>query len=232
MKVASRHRHSGIPFEDLVSEGNIGLLKAAERFDTSKGVKFSTYATYWIRQSILRALDSKSRTVRLPWQSQAKLRRIESARNSLRESFGREPDDTELSASSGVSLKTLKTLSLSCHCSTLSLDAKTPDDSEGRQTALSCSIPEPGCGPDSLLARKDSAEFFKKALLSLDSREAAIIRLRFGIDGVKKPSSCESIGLRLGLSREGVRKIQEKSLLKLRRMLLPEFDPASDEIAV
>ncbi len=228
-KIASGYARCSMPVEDLVSEGNIGLLEALRRFNPGKGAKLSTYATYWIRQAILRALDTKSRTVRLPWQSAAKLKRIETARLELSQERGAEPSDREISERTQIPEKSIKELKASC-VSSVSIDAGAlSHDSEG--ATLGERLPDPSCGPDSLLAQKDSRELFRTAIAALDGREAQIIRLRFGL-GRHLPESCERVGERMGLSRERVRQIQEQSLLKLKLILAPEFDPARDAIAV
>lgn len=233
LKLARRHARFGLGAEDLVSEGELGLLRAAKKFNPKLGVKFSTYAIYWVRQAMLRALDNKSRTVRLPWQSKAKLRRLKEAKSAFLREHGHEASEAEMAKVSGLSLRTLRTLRNSCS-EGVSLDATNDAGGHGQKHSLLDAIPDPSASPYEALAGKDSRELFLRALSTLDRREAKIIKLRFGLcrsEGVAE--TCESIGSRIGISREGVRKIQERSILKLRAMLLTEFQGAGqDAIAV
>ncbi len=234
LKLAKHHaRCRGMSVEDLAFEGKLGLLKAAQKFNPSRGVKFSTYAAFWVRQAMLRALDNKSRTVRLPWQSSAKLKRLREAKAAFLREHGREGADSEIAQASGLSLRMMRGLQGSC-LETFSIDAPTASGQSGKERSLMDSIPDNGKGPYETLAEKDSQELFRKALSTLDSREAKIIKLRFGLErGRGEAETCESVGAKTGLSREGVRKIQERSISKLRAILLPELMAArQDAIAV
>ena len=234
LKLARRHaRNHGLSSDDLISEGNMGLLKAAQKFNPSRGVKFSTYATYWVRQAMLRAMDNKSRTVRLPWQTVAKLKKIEAAKAALIKELGREPVEQELAKAANLSIRTLRSMTCSCRAG-VSIDAEMENAKAGKPLSLLDSIPDPSSGPDRILAEKDSHELFLHALSLLDKREAKVISLRFGLGSTaSKPESCECVGAQIGISREGVRKIQERSLSKLRSILVPEFiGELNDAIAV
>jgi len=229
-KIAADHAKGFLPLEDLVSEGNIGLMTALRRYNPDKGAKLSTYATYWIRQAILRALDNKSRTVRLPWQTLSKLRKIARAREELLQASGSEPSDKEIASKAEIPERTVRELKASCIAS-VPFDAPLlPGDEGGASFAER--LPDSSSGPDSLLAQKESRELFKSAIAALDGREAEIIRLRFGLGGRAQPESFERVGEKMGLSRERVRQIQEQSLLKLKVILAPDFDPSVDALAV
>ncbi len=224
-KLARLHLRSapGMGVDELISEGELGLLRAARKFDPAKGVKFATYASYWIKQGILKAIGKRARTVRLPWQSVSKLRRLSKARSSFETRVGRQPDEAELAEEAGLSRRSVRNLNGAClSCVSLEEETRRGGESGGVLRLLDC-VPDPGASPFEELERKDSLAFFARALSTLDAREAEVLRGRFGLEGELGSETCESLGARIGLSREGVRKVQERSLEKLRGMLSREF---------
>jgi len=212
VKIAQDYSHLGLPLLDLISEGNLGLIKAVERFDPSKGGKLSTYGAWWIKQSIKRALANQSKTIRLPVHLVDKIARLKRTANQMAEEFGRDPTDEELGAELGIAsskVAELKVLALK----PTSLDepvgdSQSKDLSEviGDDTAISHS---------EAFASKDMNDDLKAQLDQLDEREANIIRLRFGFNG-KRPMTLEEVGEHFGITRERVRQLQNIALVKMR----------------
>lgn len=216
ISVAKRYRDRGLPFLDLIQEGNLGLLRAIEKFDHHRGFKFSTYATYWIRQSISRSIGDRSRTVRLPVHLQDNLRRIQRAKDDLMADLGREPSIEELAERVGDTVertRAMENLSLSF----VSLD--TPIDDEGKLDLSEVIADQGHSSPYQSLEETTALEDIEEALNHLSEREREIVRLRYGLkDG--KAYTLEELGHMLGVTRERVRQLEMKALRVLRHPMV------------
>ena len=211
VKIARDYENYGLPLLDLISEGNIGLMKAVERFDPKKGAKLSTYAAWWIKQMIRRAISDQSKTIRLPVHVGDKLLHIRRAEAKFENEFGRAPTDEELSGDLGLSAKRISQYRKASIRPT-SLDA-TLGDTES--TVAEVVADENAETPYDTLEEKTDNRLIHEILPTLDSREQEIVRARFGIDGDKE-KTLEEIGRKLGVTRERIRQIQELALAKLR----------------
>ena len=213
--IAQDYANLGLPLLDLISEGNVGLTVAVDRFDPSKGAKLSTYAAWWIRQSIKRALSNQGRTIRLPVHLGEKISKMRRVALHLSEEIGREPTDDELGEEIGIAsekVSHLKTASTSL----ASLDAPIGDDD---LTELGESVAdEQARTPFELLRDKDLHNDVDGLLEVLDDREKEIISQRFGFDGGER-KTLEEIGRKLRVSRERIRQLENIALSKLRRAL-------------
>jgi len=213
VSVAKEYQNRGLPLEDLINEGNIGLIKAAERFDSSKGYRFISYAVWWIRQAIMEAIVNQAKMVRLPFNKVWEVFRMEKAFNQLRKELGRDPSLEEVSEAMGISQSDLSKIMRSFG-KDLSLDEMISEDMD---LALIDFIPNENAPmPDEGLVDESLKEEVEKVLDSLPKREGTILRLYFGI-GEERPLTLNEIGQRLNLSRERVRQIKEHALQKLRR---------------
>jgi RNA polymerase primary sigma factor len=212
--IAHRHRGRGLPLPDLIQEGNIGLTKAVDRFQYRRGFKFSTYATWWIRQSITRAIADHGRTIRVPVHLTEILNRILRARRGLLATLGREPTEEELAREARVRVDKVR-LALESSRTPFSLDAPVAEDSE---THLGEFVPDTQtAAPDATLLDEDRSTQLERALAGLLEKEREILRLRFGV-GVDREHTLEEIGERYALTRERIRQIEVKALRKLRRL--------------
>jgi len=214
VSVAKQYQHQGLSLSDLINEGNLGLIKAAQRFDETKGFKFISYAVWWIRQAILQALAEQSRIVRVPLNRAGTLHRIGKRSSALLQELGREPTPSEIAEGMDISMEEVqKTLSISQNH--LSLDAPlTP----GEDNKLLDYLPDTqNPGPDSETFEHALTESIEEVLSTLKEREAKILRLYFGLDG-PEPMTLEEIGSLLGITRERVRQIKEKALSRLRHV--------------
>src|SRR3984885_141832 len=221
VKIAHDYANLGLPLLDLISEGNIGLMKAVERFDPAKGGKLSTYAAWWIKQSIKRALANQSKTIRLPVHLVDKISKMRRVSLQMSEELGREPTDDELAEEVGLSagkISQLKTVSIR----PASLDAPISDDNS---TEL-CEIvgDEDAQTPFELFRDKNMRDELSELLEVLDDRERKIIFKRFGLDG-GKPKTLEEVGEKFGVTRERIRQLQNVALAKLRRALAKREKP-------
>ena len=223
--VSKKYQNQGVPLPDLINEGNLGLIKAARKFDETKGIKFISYAVWWIRQAILQALAEQSRIVRVPLNRAGVLYRIARRKAMLVQELGREPTVAEIAEEVGLTREDVeKTLAISrAH---VSLDAPIGPGQDGR---LLDHIPDRvSPGPDEPILEKALTEALEAALSTLRAREAKVLRLYFGL-GDEDPMSLERIGSRLGVTRERVRQIKQQALGRLRhasraRMLEPFTD--------
>lgn len=212
VSVAKQYQNRGLSLGDLINEGNLGLIKAAKRFDETKGFKFISYAVWWIRQAILQALAEQSRIVRLPLNRVGALHKIGKAFSGLEQEFGREPSPMEIADELDMPPhEVLDTLKISSRH--LSLDAPFNDDNENRLLDVLEDEMQPS--PDEALMSDSLRQEVKKALKTLSPREAEVISLYFGI-GREFPMTLEEIGGRFGLTRERVRQIKEKAIARLR----------------
>ncbi|MDD5199525.1 MAG: RNA polymerase sigma factor RpoD/SigA [Terrimicrobiaceae bacterium] len=215
VKIARDYQSFGLPLLDLISEGNIGLMKAVERFDPKKGGKLSTYAAWWIKQSIKRALANQSKTIRLPVHLVDKISKIRRVAVQMSEELGREPTDDELAEEIGmVSAKVsqLKTAAIR----PASLDAPVGEDDSTEFGELVSDTE--ARNPFELLRDKDLRHEVGDLLDVLDDRERKIINSRFGLDG-QKPKTLEEVGEKFGVTRERIRQLQNIALQKMRRAL-------------
>ena len=212
VSVAKQYQKQGLSLGDLINEGNLGLIKAAKRFDEAKGFKFISYAVWWIRQSILQALAEQSRIVRLPLNRVGTLHKIGKTSSGLEQEFGREPSPTEIAEELDMSAnEVMDTLRISSRH--LSLDA--PFNDEGDNRLLDVIEDEFQPSPDEELTSDSLRREIEKALSTLTSREADVISLYFGINR-ERALTLEEIGERFGLTRERVRQIKEKAIRRLR----------------
>ena len=215
VKVAKRYMGQGLPLLDLIEEGNIGLIKAVERFKPEKGCRFSTYAVLWIRQSIERGLVSQSRTVRLPAHVVGDLKRLIRITRSLTQRLGREPRLDELSAEMGVEADYVTRLLMAVRKAT-SLEA--PLDEEEHYHLADILTEEGSPGPFSITEHIELVKLVTSWLELLSPPEKAVIKLRFGLrDG--EPHTLEAIGDMFGVTRERIRQIEVKALQRLRKVM-------------
>ncbi|GAA5495633.1 RNA polymerase primary sigma factor [Rubritalea squalenifaciens DSM 18772] len=221
VKIAQDYSNYGLPLNDLISEGNIGLMKAVERFDPEKGGKLSTYAAWWIKQSIKRALANQSKTIRLPVHMVDKIARMRRISNILTEELGREPTDSELAEELGIPRKKLAMLKQAAQ-RPASLDAPVH---EGETSDFGEIIgDERAVDPALALQSKNMHSQLDGLLDVLDEREQRIIDARFGLGG-QKPMTLEEVGLEFGVTRERIRQLQNVALAKMRKSLRKKEQP-------
>jgi RNA polymerase primary sigma factor len=212
VSIAKNYIASGIPLEDLIQEGAIGLMTATERFDPQMGYRFSTYATQWIRQSIGRAIDNKSKAIRLPAHISESLRKIDKSRAELQRILGREPAVEEISEHTGLSMRKMKSL-LQTTQDPISLDMTFGEDESNTLSNLVLDRTAPN--PQEALIAGEMRSEIEAILNTLDEREKIVMRKRFGFDDDDK-SVLQQIGDELHISRERVRQIEGQALRKLR----------------
>ncbi|MGB4961099.1 MAG: RNA polymerase sigma factor RpoD/SigA [Saprospiraceae bacterium] len=213
VSVAKQYQNQGLSLSDLINEGNLGLIKAAQRFDETRGFKFISYAVWWIRQSILQALAEQSRIVRLPLNKVGSLNKINRAFSELEQEFEREPSADELAELLEIPTEEVET-TLGVAARHVSMDAPFID---GEDNSL-LDVLENNSTPDtdSALEYKESLrKEIERSLNTLTLRQADVIKLYFGI-GIEHPMSLEDIGDKFGLTRERVRQIKDKAINKLR----------------
>ncbi len=215
VKIAREYENYGLPLLDLINEGNIGLMKAVERFDPKKGAKLSTYASWWIKQSIRRALSDQSKTIRLPVHVGDKLLQMRRAEAKLHDELGRAPTDEELGEETGIPAKRV-TQYRKASIQPASLDAPIGDDDSNSVSEIVAD--ENAESPYEELEGKTNSAMIYDLLPTLDAREQEILRQRFGLDG-NDEETLEVIGEKFGVTRERIRQIQELALAKLRRKI-------------
>jgi RNA polymerase primary sigma factor len=228
VKIAQDYANYGLPVTDLISEGNIGLMKAVERFDPEKGGKLSTYAAWWIKQSIKRALANQSKTIRLPVHMVDKIAKMRRIAAMLAEALGREPTDDELAEEVGLPRRKLAMLRQASHRPT-SLDAPI---NEGEATEFGEVIrDERAANPLDLLSDKNLHAELDGLLAVLDERERRIIDERFGLSG-RKALTLEEVGREFGVTRERIRQLQNTALAKMSRALRKKEKPIPNSVAI
>ena len=213
VSIAKQYANQGLSLEDLINEGNLGLIKAAQRFDYKRGFKFISYAVWWIRQSMHQALAEQSRVVRLPLNRASALYRIGKTVRRLHQELDRQPDENEIAARMNMSLTEVRETLRVAHPS-LSLD-ETFDGDEDANSLLSCLADAASAQPDRITFERTMQRDLAAAVGRLEPREQRILRLYFGLDG-STPLTLEQIGTELHLTRERIRQIKEKALEKLR----------------
>jgi RNA polymerase primary sigma factor len=212
VSIAKRHANRGLSMLDLIQEGNIGLMKAVDRFQFRRGFKFSTYATWWIRQAISRAVADYGRTIRLPVHVVESLNRLTRERRALAAELGREPKPAELAARMGVPIAKVELL-LEAARHPASLDAPV---GEGEETELGSLLSDKGTrSPEEMAIENQLAEEVERAMAPLNEREREVMRLRYGL-GTEREHTLEEIGRRLSVTRERVRQLEQQALKKMR----------------
>ena len=211
--IAKQYQHRGLSLPDLIAEGNFGLIRAAERFDQARGVKFISYAVWWIRQGILQALADYAHAVRVPAGQAGAVRRLGHHASQLSQVLGREPTTRELAEAVGMTEAEI-TVALPIARGALSLDAPLGDEGESR--LLDVVADDETTAPDAATADADLAASLRAAMRVLKGREAEVLVMYFGLDG-QDPRTLEEIGARFHITRERVRQIKDKGLLRIRR---------------
>ncbi|HBR17869.1 MAG: hypothetical protein A3G39_02050 [Deltaproteobacteria bacterium RIFCSPLOWO2_12_FULL_43_16] len=214
INIAKRYMHRGLPLHDLIEEGNIGLIQAVEHFKPAKGCKFSTYATFWIRQAIERAIINQANVVRIPIHVAADISKLMKVTRELTVTLKRTPDTRELSEKTGLSGRYIKKLSMVVK-KTCSLEAALADESD--QSLLDLIEDDTVQQPVELINQSLRSETVQGWLQMLDDRERTVISRRFGFDK-KESQTLQSIGKSIGVSRERIRQIEEKALNKLKEI--------------
>lgn len=221
IKIAHDYEHYWLGLLDLIQEGNMGLMKAVERFDPNKGGKLSTYAAWWIKQSIKRALANQARTIRLPVHMVDKISKMRRVALVLSEEFGRPPTDEELRIELGMDPERFSTL-MSSSMSMTSLDAPLSEDNDTEYSSVIADTK--ALSPLELLSHKNMHMQLDDLLEVLDERERKIIDTRFGLAG-QKPKTLEEVGQEFGVTRERIRQLQNIALKKMKRALQKKEDP-------
>ena len=213
MSLAKRYTGHGMPFLDLIQEGNLGLIRAVEKFDYAKGFKFSTYATWWIRQAISRAMADQSRTIRLPVHLVEQVNKMQRVRRELSQTLGREATHAEIGHELDITEERIRELI------DLSRDLVSLDQTVGADDDASLGDFIPDQRSSSEAETTVEADLMRRQLSevldTLEQREAAVVRMRYGLDGVQ-PKTLDEIGRAFKLSRERIRQIERETMAKLR----------------
>lgn len=212
VSLARHYQGCGLSYQDLIQEGNIGLIKAVEKFNVSKGFRFSTYASWWIKQALSRAIADQSRTIRIPVHMTENINKFKKTERELLSKLNREPKVKEIADAMGISEKQAKEIQ-SYIVEPTSLDIQVGDDDD---TTIGSFIEDTYfVNPESAYIKESNGDVVNAVLDTLSDREANILRLRFGIGG-KKAMTLEEVGKEYGLTRERIRQIEAKALRKLR----------------
>jgi RNA polymerase primary sigma factor len=212
ISVAKKYQNRGMALTDLIGEGNVGLLTAARKFDPDQGVKFISYAVWWIRQAILASLARQGRTVRVPLNRTADLSRIIRTAETLRQELRREPTPEEIAGATGLTLDVVQSLA-ALNTADVRLDA--PLDPDGERSLIDRFIADEQGDPESRAMDKFLSEEIDRALRTLPPRDAKVLRLYFGLDGGRE-HTLEEIGGMLGVTRERVRQLRDRALKRLK----------------
>jgi RNA polymerase primary sigma factor len=223
VKIARDYEGLGLPLLDLINEGNIGLMKGVQRFDPSKGAKLSTYASWWIKQAVRRALSNQSKTIRLPVHVVDKMTHIRKAEVKLRETLDREPTDEEVADDLGLNARRVRQYREASR-TPVSLDSPISTDDT---TAISEIVADANAAaPFDEIVKHNDNQLVQEVLATLEARESRILAMRFGLDN-GRPKTLEEVGERLGVTRERIRQIQEQALQKMRVKIENRDRPAT-----
>ena len=220
VRIAREYDGYGLPLLDLINEGNLGLIRAVDKFDPSKGAKFSTYSSWWIKQSIRRSLSNQSKTIRLPIHMVDKLSRMRRAASKLQDILGREPTDDELAGELG---KTEAEVAFMKRVGTQTVSLDEPVNTNDSLRLEEKVADERADDPYEALALQASLKLLSQSLTKLNARESEILRCRFGLDG-EKEKTLEEVGLKFGVTRERIRQLQNMALKRLRKMMGKKHD--------
>lgn len=212
VSIAKKYIGQGVLFMDLVQEGSLGLIKAAEKFDYTKNFKFSTYATWWIKQTIMRAIANNSKTIRIPVHMADKIRKYKKTLSTLSFEFGREPTDKEIAEKMGVSLKNILSIKRAIIKEPISLETPVTDD-----LCVGDYIEDKSYNSPDTQAKNNAIKGSIHQLLNtLNDRERRIINCRFGVNG-ETPMTLEQLGKTMGYSKERIRQLEDAALTKIRQ---------------
>jgi RNA polymerase primary sigma factor len=214
VNIAKHFVNRGLGFMDVIAEGNLGLLKAVEKFDPAAQCRFSTYATWWIKQSIRRALSNSTKTIRVPSYMIELVARLKAARLALADKLGRKPDVAELAAEMDLPVENIRAIQRVCDSSTTTGAGASDADGPLAEDVEDVRTP----APDQLLLERSQLEQLRALVDGLEERTATVLRLRYGLDG-EEPLTLKEIGVRVSLTRERVRQIEIEALDRLAAIL-------------